>query len=76
MKNKKLIWRLTCAAVVVISALSFSPVVIPVGKFQPELLGMPYTLWMGIIASVLLVLLTFVGTKVHPGQWDETQEAE
>lgn len=70
MKNKKLVWRITCALVVLFTILAFSPLVIPNGKFQPEFLGMPYTLWMGILVSLILVTLTYVGTKVHPGSWE------
>ena len=70
MKNKKLIWRLTCALVILAIIIAFSPLVIPNGKFQPELFGMPYTLWTGIGISIVLVVLTYVGTKVHPGEWE------
>jgi len=30
--------------------------------------GIPYTLWMGFLVSVLLVIVTWIGTKVHPGR--------
>lgn len=71
MKNKKLIWRITCALFVLVTILAFSPLVIPKGQFQPELFGVPYTLWTGILVTIALVSLTFVGTKVHPGEWDK-----
>lgn len=67
MQNKKLFWRLTCILVVLFTVIAFSPLVIPPGKFEPKLFGMPYTLWMGIGVSLILVVLTFVGTKFHPG---------
>lgn len=70
MKNKKRIWQITCALVVLFTALAFSPLVIPKGKYQPELLGLPYTLWMGIAVTIILVGLTYIGTKVHPGDWE------
>ena len=61
-------WKLCVALVVILSALTFTPLVIPLGQFQPELFGMPYTLWVSILLTVLLVLLTYIGTRVHPGR--------
>jgi hypothetical protein len=46
--------------------LSLSPLVIPKNTWQPSLAGLPYTLWMGILASIVLVLCTFAGSLVHP----------
>jgi len=48
--------------------LIFTPLVIPVGKSDPFLLGMPYTLWMGILVSLILLGLTIIGSLVHPGR--------
>lgn len=67
MQNKKSLWRITCILVVLFTAMAFSPLVIPPGKFEPELFGLPYTLWTGIGVSLILVILTLVGTKLHPG---------
>ncbi len=70
MQNNQ-IWKACCIAAVVISVLTFTPLVTPKGVHQPELMGMPYTLWAGIIESILLVLLTYIGTRVHPGNKTE-----
>lgn len=70
MKARKLIWYICCATVLILSILAFSPLVIPQGVSKPEFLGMPYTLWMGMLVSILLVVMTFIGTKVHPGTED------
>ncbi len=43
-------WKLCVALVVILSALTFTPLVIPAGQFQPELFGIPYTLWISISA--------------------------
>jgi len=67
MIKKKRTWQIICLLVVCLIILAFSPLVISKGKFRPELLGMPYTLWMGILISIILVGLTYWGTKVHPG---------
>ena len=61
-------WRICVALVIVISAITFTPLIIPVGEYQPELFGLPYTFWTSILITVLLVLLTYIGTRVHPGR--------
>jgi uncharacterized membrane protein len=68
MKNKT--WTLCCLAVIIIAALTLTPLVIPIETFKPEFLGMPYTLWMGIAVSLLLWLITYIGILVHPGKHD------
>lgn len=54
--------------------LTFTPLVIPTGIYQPKLIGMPYTLWMGILMSIIMVLLVLFGTLVHPGRNGETKK--
>ncbi len=67
MQNKKtLYWRLCCGAMVVLSVLTFTPLVIPAGRYEPMLAGVPLTLWAGIAIAVAMVALTLVGTYVHP----------
>ena len=62
------VWKVCVVLVIILSALTFTPLVIPAGRFQPEFFGMPYTLWVSILLTVLLVLLTYIGTWVHPGR--------
>ena len=67
-------WKICVALAITFSALTFTPLVIPAGRFQPELFGVPYTLWVSFLLTVLLVLLTYIGTRVHPGRnSDESQ---
>jgi len=68
---KDTIWKICCITVVVMAILTFTPVVTPVGKASPEVFGMPYTMWMGLLWTMLLVVITYIGTKVHPGFRDE-----
>ncbi len=63
--NKR-IWQLCCFLVFVIVVLGFT-IAIPQNTFQPQIWGFPFTLWMGILLSILLVVLTVLGTLVHPG---------
>jgi len=51
--------------------LAFSPVFIPTGVIAPKLFGMPYTLWSGILLCIVMVIITYVATLVHPGRREE-----
>lgn len=68
MKKKKLIWRLCIVAVFIIIIFTFSPLVIAKGKIEPFLFGMPYTLWITILLTIILVVITFIGGKVLPDE--------
>jgi hypothetical protein len=72
-KRKRRYWRTLRTVVLIIALLTFTPLVIPQGVKDPMLAGMPYTLWVGFLEAVVLVTLTYIGTKVHPGL-DEEQE--
>lgn len=61
-------WVWCKVAAILLTALSLSPLVIPAGVYKPMLLGMPYTLWAGFLATVALVLLTYIATRVHPDE--------
>jgi len=50
---------------------TFTPLVIPYGIYKPLLLGLPYSLWISILISIGLVVLTFIATRVHPGRKSE-----
>ena len=65
-KNKTA-WYILIACAVLLTLITFTPLVIPQGVFQPELFGMPYTLWLTILITIGYVVLTLIGTKVHPG---------
>jgi len=63
-------WNLCKAGVGLMIILTFTPLITPEGIYQPFLWGMPYTLWAGIIDAIILVGLTWLGTRVHPGRND------
>ena len=67
MKKRKLIWTLCQLGVVLVSIVTFTPLVIPQNTYLPELFGLPYTLWMGMLLSFCFTCLIFIGIKVHPG---------
>ena len=69
-KNRKY-WRILRTAAIVLCLLVFTPLVIPEGVCKPELFGIPYSLWTSFIITVVLVFLTYLGTKVHRSNDEE-----
>jgi len=66
--NKSQLWNLCRIAVAVVTVIIFTPLVIPAGQADPFLFGMPYTMWMGLVVSFVLLALTVLGSFVHPGR--------
>ena len=64
-------WWLGGAAL--LSALSFTPLVIPAGTAAPTFLGMPRTLWLGILVTGMLVVLTYLAARDAPDESDKGQ---
>ena len=60
-------WTICRVLAVVLMVLAFTPLFLPSGEADPELFGLPYTLWSGIGFCIVMVLLTAVATVVHPG---------
>ena len=73
-QRKIINWRICIFVVILLTALGLSPLVIPTGIFKPGFLGMPYTLWMGILVCISLVLMTYIGSRVHPGNDNENEK--
>ncbi len=67
-------WKVCIACVLVIVVLGYTPLMIPAGKHQPMLLGIPFTLAIGFLATVLLVVITYIGARVHPGNDGEEDQ--
>ena len=73
MKKNKKYWTLCAVLVIVLMVLGYTPLMIPNGVYKPVILGIPYSLWTSFLLTVALVVLTFIGSKVHPGS-DEVEE--
>ncbi len=73
-QRKIINWRICIFVVILLTALGLSPLVIPAGIFKPSFLGMPYTLWMGSLVCICLVLMTYIGSRVHPGNNNENEK--
>lgn len=60
---------------ILLCLLVFTPFVIPKGVYTPELFGIPYSLWTSFLITVVLVFLTYLGTKVHRSNEEEEVES-
>jgi len=77
MRNaRRVYWRLCYLGAVLLSVITFTPLVIPPGKYTPTLAGMPRTLWLGILIAAGLVVLTFIASRVSPTTRTEGSEDE
>ena len=74
MKHQKRYWKICVILVIVLVVLGYTPLMIPRDAYKPMLLGIPYSLWTSILATIALVALTYIGAKVHPGS--DKKEAE
>jgi uncharacterized membrane protein len=60
-KKRRFWWAVTVAVAVFLVVVTFTPLVMEEGKTEPELLSMPFTLWVSILITILLVVLTWIG---------------
>lgn len=75
MKRNIRYWRICVILVVLLIILAYTPLMLPHGVYKPMLMGLPYTLWTSILITISLVVLTYIGSKVHPGSDEEEGEA-
>jgi hypothetical protein len=73
-KRKTTYWRICIAIVVMLILITFTPLIIPHGVYKPMLLGIPYSLWSSFLITCVLVALTYLGSKVHPGKDEEEEQ--
>lgn len=64
--SQRTLWRLSYTSVFILSVLTFTPLVIPIGQHEPMVFGIPYTLWTGVLVTIGLVGLTYMATRVYP----------
>ena len=65
MNKNNIIWLIVKAMIIIVTILVFTPLVTPNGEFNPELFGIPYTLWTGMLVYIILVALNIIGVTVH-----------
>jgi uncharacterized membrane protein len=73
-KRNKRYWKICIILVIALTILGFSPLVIPGGQYLPMIFGVPYSLVMSFLVTLALVVLTYIGGKVHPGRDEEEGE--
>jgi hypothetical protein len=49
----------------------FTPLVIPEARFQPMLFGLPYTLWVGILVTIIYIILTWQAATIYKKMEEE-----
>lgn len=60
-KKLKFTWGFICCCVFLLAGITFFTGEIAEGKIEPILLSMPFHLWVSILSTVLLVVLTALG---------------
>ena len=50
---------------IILFFIEYSSLVIPPGEYTPMIFGIPFSLWLGMIFTVLVVSLTYVGSKIY-----------
>lgn len=73
MKYNKRLWKIYVTAVILIIAVTFSPIIIAPGKTNPSIVGLPFTLWTSILTTITLVVLTYLGGRVSPNDEEESK---
>lgn len=64
-KHRSLFFRVLDILAIAIFIASFSPLIIPENESSPYLLGVPYTMWMGLLVSVLYVILAYIASTLN-----------
>lgn len=54
------IWRIYGIIVTILAFIAFTPIVIPYGVTEPYFLGMPRTLWGGLLISICIYIVLFI----------------
>lgn len=76
---KKHAYTISFVSFVLLSVITFSPIIIPVKYFHPYIMGLPRTLGGGIIISFLLAILVLISAKFLPtnsGTKNKGEESE
>jgi hypothetical protein len=64
-RSKRRAWSILVAVAVVLVVITFTPLILNPGKIYPKLLSMPFSLWTSMLITIILVLLTYLASKVQ-----------
>ena len=53
------IWLID-AITIIVTIATFTPLVLPQNRSYPFIVGIPYTMWVGFLVSILFVALAYV----------------
>ena len=53
------------AVALLLVVITFTPVILNPGKIYPRLFSMPFSLWTSMLISIILVILTYLASKVQ-----------
>jgi len=59
-KRRSIFIRVLDALAILLFIATFSPIVIPQGQTSPYLLGIPFTMWVSFVVSVVFVVLAYL----------------
>ncbi len=50
---------------VILAITVFTPLLVPKGVYTPMVLGLPYTLWLGVLVTVIFIILTWQAARAY-----------
>lgn len=62
--------KIITVVAIIMGIATFTPLVIPYGQIYPKLLGLPYTMWTGLVVSILFIVLTYLASRNSPKNGD------
>lgn len=68
------IWTATIWAFFVTALITFSPLIIPKGVSEPFILGLPRTIWAGLMVSVIFLIITAIAAWASKPEQKETEK--
>ena len=66
-------WQICCLAMLLLGILSYTPLLIPQNTYTPMLGNIPYSLWAGILMTIAMVFVTYLGTLFHPAKGESEE---
>ncbi len=63
-RNKKR-WYVIVAIVIVLVVVTFSPIILSPGRIEPKFLSLPFTLWSGMLLTIVVVILTYLASRIQ-----------